>query len=109
MHDNYDIRQEQINKASLLSSDKFLDNLLDILTMNVVREARLTIQQESDQLSRGRLYEKPDSAVHQGPVVQWWVRANPRLKFNRCFSLCISALLIISKLNSLNLTPYFKT
>jgi DnaJ family protein C protein 13 len=48
MHDNYDIRQEQINKASLLSSDKFIDSLLDILTINVVREARLTIQLESD-------------------------------------------------------------
>ena len=48
MHDNYDIRQEQINKASLLSSDKFIDSLLDILAMNVVREARLTIQLESD-------------------------------------------------------------
>ena len=37
MHDNYDIRQEQLNKASLLSSDKFRDSLLEKLTTNVVR------------------------------------------------------------------------
>jgi len=29
MHDNYDLRQEQLNKASLLSSKKFLEALLD--------------------------------------------------------------------------------
>uniref|UniRef100_W5N2E9 DnaJ heat shock protein family (Hsp40) member C13 n=1 Tax=Lepisosteus oculatus TaxID=7918 RepID=W5N2E9_LEPOC len=29
MHDDYDLRQEQLNKASLLSSKKFLENLLE--------------------------------------------------------------------------------
>nr|CAB3238835.1 dnaJ homolog subfamily C member 13 [Phallusia mammillata] len=29
MHDNYDLRQEQLNKASLLSSKQFLQSLLD--------------------------------------------------------------------------------
>lgn len=37
MHDNYDLRQEQLNKSSLLSSDKFLDALLDMWTIHVVR------------------------------------------------------------------------
>ncbi|XP_059089728.1 dnaJ homolog subfamily C member 13-like [Tigriopus californicus] len=37
MHDNYDLRQEQLNKSSLLSSDKFLDALLDMWTVHVVR------------------------------------------------------------------------
>lgn len=36
MHDDYDIKQEQMNKASLLSSEKFLNTLLEILTTNVV-------------------------------------------------------------------------
>eukprot|EP00095_Tigriopus_kingsejongensis_P000308 maker-scaffold292_size219010-snap-gene-0.20 protein:Tk00308 transcript:maker-scaffold292_size219010-snap-gene-0.20-mRNA-1 annotation:"dnaj homolog subfamily c member 13 isoform x1" len=37
MHDNYDLKQEQLNKSSLLSSDKFLDALLDMWTIHVVR------------------------------------------------------------------------
>lgn len=36
MHDDYDLRQEQLNKASLLSSKKFLENLLDKFITNVV-------------------------------------------------------------------------
>ncbi|KAL4623419.1 hypothetical protein GN956_G19211 [Arapaima gigas] len=35
MHDNYDLRQEQLNKVSLLSSNKFLENLLEKFTSNV--------------------------------------------------------------------------
>ncbi|XP_056274034.1 dnaJ homolog subfamily C member 13-like isoform X2 [Pseudoliparis swirei] len=35
MHDDYDLRQEQLNKASLLSSKKFLENLLEKLITNV--------------------------------------------------------------------------
>nr|CAD7426370.1 unnamed protein product [Timema monikensis] len=30
MHDNYDLRQEQLNKSSLLSTNKFLESLLDM-------------------------------------------------------------------------------
>lgn len=41
MHDDYDLRQEQLNKASLLSSKKFLENLLEKFISNVVRPARL--------------------------------------------------------------------
>ena len=36
MHDNYDLRQEQMNKSSLLSSKKFLATLLEIFTTHVV-------------------------------------------------------------------------
>ena len=39
MHDDYDLRQEQLNKASLLSSKKFLENLLEKFISNVVRAA----------------------------------------------------------------------
>ncbi|XP_050953803.1 dnaJ homolog subfamily C member 13 isoform X2 [Labeo rohita] len=35
MHDDYDLRQEQLNKASLLSSKKFLENLLEKFISNV--------------------------------------------------------------------------
>ncbi|XP_043082003.1 dnaJ homolog subfamily C member 13-like isoform X3 [Puntigrus tetrazona] len=35
MHDDYDLRQEQLNKASLLSSKKFLENLLEKFLSNV--------------------------------------------------------------------------
>ena len=38
MHDNYDLRQEQMNKSSLLSSRKFLGTLLEIFTTHVVRK-----------------------------------------------------------------------
>lgn len=37
MHDNYDLRQEQMNKSSLLSSRKFLGTLLEIFTTHVNR------------------------------------------------------------------------
>ena len=36
MHENYDLKQEQLNKASLLSSEKFLEGLLDMWTVHVV-------------------------------------------------------------------------
>ena len=36
MHDNYDLNQEQLNKCSLLSSEKFLDGLLDMWSIHVV-------------------------------------------------------------------------
>uniref|UniRef100_A0A6Q2XCL8 J domain-containing protein n=1 Tax=Esox lucius TaxID=8010 RepID=A0A6Q2XCL8_ESOLU len=35
MHDDYDLRQEQLNKASLMSSKKFLENLLEKFISNV--------------------------------------------------------------------------
>ncbi|XP_064647249.1 dnaJ homolog subfamily C member 13-like isoform X1 [Lineus longissimus] len=37
MHDDYDLRREQMNKASLMSSKKFLENLLDMFKNHVVR------------------------------------------------------------------------
>ena len=36
MHDDYDLRQEQLNKASLLSSRKFLETLLEMFNEHVV-------------------------------------------------------------------------
>ncbi|MGH0124511.1 UNVERIFIED_CONTAM: hypothetical protein FKN15_018998 [Acipenser sinensis] len=35
MHDDYDLRKEQLNKASLLSSKKFLENLLEKFNIHV--------------------------------------------------------------------------
>ena len=37
MHEDCDLRQEQLNKTSLLSSEKFLDGLLDLWSSHVVR------------------------------------------------------------------------
>ncbi|KAI0215551.1 DnaJ-like subfamily C member 13 [Lamellibrachia satsuma] len=37
MHDNYDLRQEQLNKASIMSSKTFLASLLDMFKMHVLR------------------------------------------------------------------------
>ena len=42
MHDDYDLRQEQLNKASLMSSKKFLENLLEKFVSNVVRVSAST-------------------------------------------------------------------
>lgn len=36
MHDDCDLRQEQLNKSSLLSSHKFLENLLEMWISHVV-------------------------------------------------------------------------
>ena len=36
MHSDYDLKQEQLNKSSLLSSKKFLEGLMDIFTLHVV-------------------------------------------------------------------------
>ena len=43
LYQDYDLRQEQINKSSLLSSEKFLDGLLDMWTQLVVRIGITTI------------------------------------------------------------------
>ncbi|XP_072047448.1 dnaJ homolog subfamily C member 13-like isoform X2 [Amphiura filiformis] len=37
MHDDYELRQEQLNKTSLLSSKKFLENLLELFSTHVNR------------------------------------------------------------------------
>ncbi|XP_033628714.1 dnaJ homolog subfamily C member 13-like isoform X2 [Asterias rubens] len=37
MHDDYDLRQEQLNKSSLLSSKKFLESLLELFSLHVNR------------------------------------------------------------------------
>ena len=36
MHDDYDLRQEQLNKASLMSSKTFMEKLLDMFKSHVV-------------------------------------------------------------------------
>jgi len=36
MHDDYDLRQEQLNKGSILSSRSFLENLLEMFNNHVV-------------------------------------------------------------------------
>ncbi len=40
MHDNYDLRREQLNKRSLLSSKGFLSLLLEPLCTHVVRRRK---------------------------------------------------------------------
>lgn len=35
MHEDYDLRQEQLNKSSLLSSKPFLESLLDVLKQHI--------------------------------------------------------------------------
>ena len=37
MHDNYNLRQEQLNKSSLLSTKAFLEKLVDLLKCHVMR------------------------------------------------------------------------
>lgn len=36
MHDDYDLRQEQLNKSSLLQTKAFLENLLNMWTTHIV-------------------------------------------------------------------------
>lgn len=36
MHDDYDLRQEQLNKSSLLQTKSFLENLLNMWTTHIV-------------------------------------------------------------------------
>ena len=43
MHDDYDLRQEQLNKASIMSSESFLQSLLDMFKTHVVSELSLII------------------------------------------------------------------
>ena len=38
MHADYDLKQEQLNKSSLLSSKKFLEGLMDIFKSHVVKK-----------------------------------------------------------------------
>ncbi|KAK2150998.1 hypothetical protein LSH36_380g05005 [Paralvinella palmiformis] len=37
MHDDYDLRQEQLNKASIMSSKKFLESLMEMFRKHVLR------------------------------------------------------------------------
>lgn len=37
MHEDYDLRQEQLNKSSLLQTKTFLESLLNMWTTHVVR------------------------------------------------------------------------
>ena len=37
MHDDYDLRQEQLNKGSIMSSKKFLESLMEMFKSHVVR------------------------------------------------------------------------
>ncbi|KAL8616890.1 hypothetical protein ACOMHN_041809 [Nucella lapillus] len=39
MHDNYDLRREQLNKASILSSRKFLDILVELFNRHIEQES----------------------------------------------------------------------
>ena len=38
MHSDYDLKQEQLNKSSLLSSKKFLEGLMEIFKSHVVSQ-----------------------------------------------------------------------
>lgn len=40
MHDDYDLRQEQLNKSSLLQTKSFLDHLLNMWTTHIVRTVK---------------------------------------------------------------------
>ncbi|KAK1885536.1 DnaJ like subfamily C member 13 [Dissostichus eleginoides] len=71
MHDDYDLRQEQLNKASLLSSKKFLENLLESSSLM----CETTEGQQFDMLlemvaSDGRtlfkLFQHPSMAIVKG-------------------------------------------
>ena len=46
MHDNFDLRQEQLNKRSLLSSKGFLEKLLQPLKDHVVSSNRNTCRSD---------------------------------------------------------------
>ena len=43
MHEDHDIRQEQLNKASIMSSKTFLQGLLDMFRAHVVRVESLIL------------------------------------------------------------------
>ena len=58
MHDNFDLRQEQLNKSSLLSSKPFIETLLKELQSHIVSSSLLshaTIVSSLQQLSTGAL------------------------------------------------------
>lgn len=40
MHDDYDLRQEQLNKSSLLQTTAFLESLLNMWTTHIVSVIR---------------------------------------------------------------------
>ncbi|GFR63076.1 DnaJ-like protein subfamily C member 13 [Elysia marginata] len=55
MHDNYDLRQEQLNKTSLMSSRKFLETLLEMFNENVEGDAEIAAKMQDLALSEGAL------------------------------------------------------
>ena len=59
MHENYDLRQEQLNKSSLLSSRKFLEDLLDIFSKHVVRLVEIL-----NELIKSSIYHIIESLIY---------------------------------------------
>ena len=66
MHDNFDLRQEQLNKSSLLSSRPFLELLLEPFKAHVVSTTDTTIREIT-----GERFPGPST-----PVPPW--RKSPR-------------------------------
>ncbi|KAJ8268464.1 hypothetical protein COCON_G00136360 [Conger conger] len=66
MHDDYDLRQEQLNKASLLSSNKFLENLLERGTEGGQQFDTLLEMVAEDGRALFKLFQHPSLAIVKG-------------------------------------------
>lgn len=83
MHDDYDIRQEQMNKYSLMSSRKFLENLLEMFNAHVVRgTGALVISSMLDFLTFALCapYSETTDGAHFDTMLEM-VAANGRIVF----------------------------
>lgn len=47
MHDDYELRQEQLNKSSILSNKIFLEKLLDMWINHIVSEMIIFLYEEN--------------------------------------------------------------
>lgn len=83
MHDDYDLRQEQMNKYSLLSSKKFLETLLETFTDHVVHSTgALVISAMLDFLTFSLCapYSETTDGTHFDTLLEM-VAANGRIVF----------------------------
>ena len=62
MHDDYDLRQEQLNKASIMSSKKFLESLMEMFRKHVV--GRTQIDRKSDRCAHAYMNGHTHTYTH---------------------------------------------
>ncbi|KAM3822189.1 dnaJ homolog subfamily C member 13 isoform 2-T4 [Vipera latastei] len=115
MHDDYDLRQEQLNKASLLSSKKFLENLLEKFnshvhpSMAIVKGAGLVMKAIIEEGDKEIATKMQELALSEGALprhlhtAMFTISTDQRMRTNRQLSRHLVGLWTAENATALNL------